>query len=72
MRAIHSVHLRIRLLIQNHRLSSSRIGRIKPLEADSCHNNRKTGEYHCHGGWCSSGGAGGTQGLHVHRPCLVA
>ncbi len=31
-RAINGVHLGIRVLIQHHRLSSSRIGRIKPLE----------------------------------------
>jgi hypothetical protein len=30
-RAIHGVHLGIRVLIQHHRLRSSRIGRIKPL-----------------------------------------
>jgi hypothetical protein len=33
-RAIHSVYLGIRVLIQHHRLSSSSIGRIKPLKTD--------------------------------------
>lgn len=27
------------------------------LNAEGCHNNRKTGEYHCHGGGSRSSGA---------------
>jgi len=33
-RAIHGVGLRIRVLIEHHRLRSSRIGSIKPLETN--------------------------------------
>jgi micrococcal nuclease len=36
------------------------------LDADGCHNNRKTGEYHCHGGDSGNGSTGGTSGGSIY------
>jgi hypothetical protein len=33
------------------------------LNAEGCHNNRKTGDYHCHRGKSRIGGAGSSRGL---------
>jgi hypothetical protein len=33
------------------------------LNSEGCHNNRKTGDYHCHRGGRSSGGSSRAQGL---------
>lgn len=40
------------------------------LNAEGCHNNRKTGDYHCHraGGGQRKGGPGGAQGLRGAPP----